>query len=97
MAAIPKSLSYFLTRMTGYSRNSTLMRAEGQDQARPGQTVVVNLPQGDPDPDTGEVPTVPHRVLPTHYKCPLSGAAMPVENPEVWVYPETSNDPQESE
>ena len=43
MAAIPKSLSYFLTRMTGYSRNSTLMRAEGQDQAR---TVVVNLPQG---------------------------------------------------
>ena len=46
MAAIPKSLSYFLTRMTGYSRNSTLMRAEGQDQARPGQTVVVNLPQG---------------------------------------------------
>jgi hypothetical protein len=61
------------------------------------EDMVVNLPQGDPDPDTGEVPTVPHRVLPTHYKCPLSGAAMPVENPEVWVYPETSNDPQESE
>ena len=49
------------------------------------------------DPDTGEVPTVSLRVLPTHYKCPLSGAAMPVENPEVWVYPENSNDPQESE
>lgn len=59
--------------------------------------MVVNLPQGDPDPDTGEVPTVSLRVLPTHYKCPLSGAAMPVENPEVWVYPENSNDPQESE
>lgn len=42
--------------------------------------MVVNLPQGDPDPDTGEVPTVTLRVLPTHYKCPLSGAAMPVEN-----------------
>jgi len=61
------------------------------------ESMVVNLPQGDPDPDTGEVPTVPLRVLPTHYKCPLSGAAMPVENPEVWVYPENSNDPQESE
>ena len=58
---------------------------------------MVNLPQGEPDPDTGEVPTVSLRVLPTHYKCPLSGAAMPVENPEVWVYPENSNDPQESE
>ena len=59
--------------------------------------MVVNLPQGEPDLDTGEVHTVSLRVLPTHYKCPLSGAAMPVENPEVWVYPENSNDPQESE
>jgi hypothetical protein len=59
--------------------------------------MVVNLPQGEPDSDTGEVSTVSLRVLPTHYKCPLSGAAMPVENPEVWVYPENSNDPQESE
>lgn len=59
--------------------------------------MVVNLPQGDSDPDTGEVSMVPLRVLPTHYKCPLSGAAMPVENPEVWVYPENNNDPQESE
>ncbi len=59
--------------------------------------MVINLPQGEPDSDTGEVSTVSLRVLPTHYKCPLSGAAMPVENPEVWVYPENSNDPQESE
>lgn len=59
--------------------------------------MVVNLPQGEPDSDTGEVSTVSLRVLPTHYKCPLSGAAMPVENPEVWVYPENSSDPQESE
>jgi hypothetical protein len=59
--------------------------------------MVVNLPQGDPNPDTGEVFTVSLRILPTHYKCPLSGAALPVENPEVWVYPETSNDPQEFE
>jgi putative DNA primase/helicase len=59
--------------------------------------MVLNAPQGDPDPDTGEVSFVSLRVLPTHYKCPLSGAAMPVENPEVWVYPENSNDPQESE
>jgi hypothetical protein len=25
-------------------------------------------------------------VLPTHFKCPQSGAALPVENPEIWVY-----------
>jgi len=59
--------------------------------------MVHNQPTGNPDPDTGEVPIVSLHVLPTHYKCPLSGAAMPVENPQVWVYPESSNDPQESE
>ena len=59
--------------------------------------MVHNQPKGEPDPDTGEVPVLSLHVLPTHYKCPLSGAAMPVENPEVWVYPENSNDPQESE
>lgn len=59
--------------------------------------MVHNRPKGEPDPDTGEVPMTSLCVLPTHYKCPLSGAAMPVENPEVWVYPENSNDPQESE
>ena len=28
------------------------------------------------------------RALPTHYKCAQTGAALPVENPEIWVYPE---------
>jgi hypothetical protein len=40
------------------------------------------------DPETGEI--IPERiaVLPSTYKCPQSGAALPVENPTVWVYPE---------
>jgi hypothetical protein len=50
---------------------------------------------GPPDPDTGEVVMQTHLVLPTHYKCPQSGAAMPVENPEVWVYQDDLNDTQE--
>ena len=59
--------------------------------------MVLNTHTGEPDPDTGELPLRPLRVLPTHYKCPQSGAAMPVENPDVWVYQEISNDPQEQE
>ncbi|MEG3639306.1 AAA family ATPase [Magnetococcus sp. PR-3] len=27
-------------------------------------------------------------VLPSHYKCPFSGATLPVENPGIWIYPE---------
>ena len=38
------------------------------------------------DPATGELRTVPLRVLPTHYKSPLTGALVDVENPDVWVY-----------
>ena len=34
-------------------------------------------------------------VLPTHFKCLQSGAALPVENPEVWVYQDDINDSQE--
>ena len=30
--------------------------------------------------------------LPTHFKCPQSGASLPVENPEVWVYQEEENE-----
>jgi putative DNA primase/helicase len=37
---------------------------------------------------------VSYAVLPTHYKCPHSGAAMPVENPDVWVYHDELNDPE---
>jgi hypothetical protein len=44
------------------------------------------------DPVTGEVTSAARRVLPSHYKCPQSGAVLAVENPEVWVYPEGSDD-----
>ena len=40
------------------------------------------------DPNTGEVENTVRSVMPSHYKCPLSGVALPVENPSVWVYPE---------
>ncbi|MBU9576432.1 AAA family ATPase [Burkholderia multivorans] len=50
---------------------------------------------GSPDLETGEVVIESRPVLPTHYKCPQSGAAMPVENPEVWVYQDDLNDIQE--
>lgn len=43
------------------------------------------------DPSTGEVfPTVT-TVRPSHYKCAQTGAVLPVENPDVWVYPEGVN------
>ena len=51
---------------------------------------------GEFDPDTGEVPMREVAVLPTHFKCPQSGAALPVENPDVWVYQDDINDSQES-
>ncbi len=44
------------------------------------------------DPSTGEVTSTARRVLPSHYKCPQSGAFFDVENPEVWVYPEGADD-----
>jgi hypothetical protein len=48
------------------------------------------FPTGDEtaDVETGEV--IPERipVLPSTYKCPQTGAALPVENAQVWVYPE---------
>jgi hypothetical protein len=57
--------------------------------------MVLNMLAGEPDPDTGELPQRALKTLPTHYKCPQSGAAMPVENPDVWVYQEISHNPQE--
>ena len=48
-----------------------------------------------PDPTTGELPMSDLCVLPTHFKCPQSGAAMPVENPDVWVYQDDISDPKE--
>jgi len=40
------------------------------------------------DPDTGEVGQAYVPVRPSHYKCPQTGALLPVENPAIWVYPE---------
>ncbi|WP_457647232.1 AAA family ATPase [Profundibacter sp.] len=39
------------------------------------------------DPQTGEVTEQAVSVLPSHYKCPQTGAVLPVENPDIWVYP----------
>jgi hypothetical protein len=47
---------------------------------RPGEHV---------DPVTGEVFEDAEPVRPSHYKCPNSGVCLDVENPAVWVYPET--------
>ena len=58
--------------------------------------MVLNMPGDTPDPLTGELPIRAIAVLPTHYKCPQSGAAMPVENPDVWVYQDDITDPKES-
>jgi hypothetical protein len=38
------------------------------------------------DLDTGEVLPVMNPVMPTHFKESQSGAILPVENPDVWVY-----------
>jgi hypothetical protein len=40
------------------------------------------------NPGTGEVTPELIDVLPSHYKCPQTGAVLPVENPSVWVYRE---------
>ena len=38
------------------------------------------------DPETGEVVPARAAVRPSHYKCPRTGAVLPVENPDIWVY-----------
>ena len=38
-------------------------------------------------PETGEVTERAIPVRPSHYKCPQTGAVLPVENPDIWVYP----------
>jgi len=43
------------------------------------------------DSDTGEITPELIDVLPSHYKCPQTGAVLPVENPSVWVYRETED------
>ena len=43
------------------------------------------------DPGTGEVTKELIDVPPSHYKCPQTGAVLPVENPSVWVYREVED------
>lgn len=43
------------------------------------------------DVDTGEIFPKAIRPLPSHYKCPQTGAVLPVENPAVWVYAKGDN------
>jgi hypothetical protein len=49
----------------------------------------MEIPVGDEtaiDPETGEVLPAMKPILPTHFKESQSGAILPVENPDVWVY-----------
>ncbi|WGR59805.1 AAA family ATPase [Paracoccus ferrooxidans] len=43
------------------------------------------------DPETGEVTACGIPVFPSHYRCASSGAALEVENPSVWVWPEVAD------
>lgn len=58
------------------------------------ESMVLNL-VSEPDFDTGEITIRAINIYPTHYKCPRSGAALPVENPAVWVYPNETELSQE--
>ncbi len=49
---------------------------EGMQFGAPEETI---------DLDTGEITVTVRPVLPSHYKCPHTGACLPVENPSVWV------------
>ncbi len=40
------------------------------------------------DTDTGEIIHSHLVVKPTYYKCPQTGAVLPVEDPDVWIYHE---------
>jgi len=40
------------------------------------------------DHDTGELTPIEFPIKPTDYKCPHTGALLPVENPDVWIYHE---------
>ena len=40
------------------------------------------------DPETGEISAKLRHIYPTHYKCKLSAAPLPVENKHVWIYDE---------
>ena len=49
----------------------------------------MEIPAGEGvDPETGGTLPQMKRLLPTHFKESGTGAILPVENPEVWVYSE---------
>ncbi|MEA1053371.1 AAA family ATPase [Lamprobacter modestohalophilus] len=81
-----------------YFRNATDLGLPPSGRTKFGylcvEDMVLRVPAGAVDPVTGEQPLRAYRVLPTHYKCPHSGAAMPVEHPEVWVYHDEPNAPE---
>ncbi len=43
------------------------------------------------DSETGEIIRSNYAIKPSHFKCPQTGAVLPVENPDVWVYQEKEN------
>ncbi len=55
------------------------------------EAMLLRLP-GPIDGDTGEIQFTEQIVLPTHYKCPQTGAMLPVENPTMWVYQEDKDE-----
>jgi hypothetical protein len=52
------------------------------------ESMLLTRPLGPPDEDTGEIRYDSLRIYPTHYKCPQTGALLPVENPDIWIYQE---------
>ncbi len=50
--------------------------------------MLLGCPIGEPDEVNAEVRTDPIPVYPDYYKCPQTGALLPVENPDVWIYQE---------
>jgi len=49
----------------------------------------MKVPAGEEvDPETGQVEPLMKRLLPTHFKENRTGAILPVENREIWVYSE---------
>ena len=45
------------------------------------------------DPETGEVTTQVVTVRPTHFKEPRTGHVSEVENPRIWIYPDSETAP----
>lgn len=48
--------------------------------------MALRRPAGDVDTATGELPMRETPIRPTHFKCPRTGALLPLEDPTVWIY-----------